>query len=148
MPTISTDGLMYTIKLKHGAMFAGPNFTPREVTADDAAYGMLRALDPKTKPAPSWGGFFLYPIKGAQDFASGKTSSVDGIKVVDRYTLQITLTQKDSTFVYALTSDTNWPVPKEAVQQRGLDFGKEPDGPARAHEIRFPLGDSTSDVWM
>jgi selenium-binding protein 1 len=29
-----------------------------------------------------------------------------------------------------------------------LDFGKEPEGPARAHEIRFPLGDSTSDVWM
>lgn len=29
-----------------------------------------------------------------------------------------------------------------------IDFGKEPDGPARAHEIRFPLGDSTSDVWI
>ncbi|MFL5240794.1 MAG: selenium-binding protein SBP56-related protein [Gemmataceae bacterium] len=29
-----------------------------------------------------------------------------------------------------------------------LDFGKEPEGPARAHEIRFPMGDSTSDVWM
>lgn len=29
-----------------------------------------------------------------------------------------------------------------------VDFGKEPDGPARAHEIRFPMGDSTSDVWM
>lgn len=28
-----------------------------------------------------------------------------------------------------------------------LDFGKEPDGPARAHEMRFPMGDSTSDVW-
>jgi selenium-binding protein 1 len=28
-----------------------------------------------------------------------------------------------------------------------VDFGQEPDGPARAHEIRFPLGDSTSDVW-
>lgn len=28
-----------------------------------------------------------------------------------------------------------------------VDFGKEPDGPARAHEIRFPHGDSTSDVW-
>ena len=28
-----------------------------------------------------------------------------------------------------------------------VDFGKEPGGPARAHEIRFPLGDSTSDVW-
>ena len=29
-----------------------------------------------------------------------------------------------------------------------LGFGKEPEGPARAHEIRFPMGDSTSDVWM
>jgi selenium-binding protein 1 len=28
-----------------------------------------------------------------------------------------------------------------------VDFGKEPDGPARAHEIRFPMGDSTSDIW-
>jgi selenium-binding protein 1 len=28
-----------------------------------------------------------------------------------------------------------------------VDFGKEPDGPARAHEMRFPAGDSTSDVW-
>jgi selenium-binding protein 1 len=28
-----------------------------------------------------------------------------------------------------------------------VDFGKEPNGPARAHEMRFPAGDSTSDVW-
>jgi selenium-binding protein 1 len=28
-----------------------------------------------------------------------------------------------------------------------VDFGKEPNGPARAHEVRFPTGDSTSDVW-
>jgi selenium-binding protein 1 len=29
-----------------------------------------------------------------------------------------------------------------------VDFGREPGGPARAHEIRFPYGDSTSDIWM
>lgn len=29
-----------------------------------------------------------------------------------------------------------------------IDFGKEPHGPARAHEIRFPGGDSTSDIWV
>ena len=28
-----------------------------------------------------------------------------------------------------------------------VDFGKEPDGPVRAHEMRFPAGDSTSDIW-
>jgi selenium-binding protein 1 len=29
-----------------------------------------------------------------------------------------------------------------------VDFGKEPGGPARAHEIRFPGGDCTSDIWV
>jgi selenium-binding protein 1 len=29
-----------------------------------------------------------------------------------------------------------------------VDFGAEPGGPARAHEIRFPGGDCTSDIWV
>lgn len=29
-----------------------------------------------------------------------------------------------------------------------VDFGKEPLGPARAHEVRFPNGDCTSDIWV
>ncbi len=29
-----------------------------------------------------------------------------------------------------------------------VDFHNEPDGPARAHEMRFPGGDSTSDIWI
>ena len=28
-----------------------------------------------------------------------------------------------------------------------VDFGKEPDGPARAHEVRYPGGDCTSDIF-
>lgn len=28
-----------------------------------------------------------------------------------------------------------------------VDFGNEPDGPARAHEMRYPGGDTTSDIW-
>lgn len=29
-----------------------------------------------------------------------------------------------------------------------VDFGQEPDGPSRAHEMRYPGGDVTSDIWM
>jgi selenium-binding protein 1 len=29
-----------------------------------------------------------------------------------------------------------------------VDFGNEPWGPARAHEIRFPGGDCTSEIWV
>ena len=29
-----------------------------------------------------------------------------------------------------------------------VDFGEEPHGPALAHEIRYPGGDCTSDIWL
>ena len=29
-----------------------------------------------------------------------------------------------------------------------VDFGQEPDGPALAHEVRYPGGDCTSDIWL
>uniref|UniRef100_A0A665TJQ8 Methanethiol oxidase n=1 Tax=Echeneis naucrates TaxID=173247 RepID=A0A665TJQ8_ECHNA len=29
-----------------------------------------------------------------------------------------------------------------------VDFGEEPDGPALAHELRYPGGDCTSDIWV
>ncbi|NXK43284.1 SBP1A oxidase, partial [Piprites chloris] len=29
-----------------------------------------------------------------------------------------------------------------------VDFGKEPDGPVLAHEMRYPGGDCTSDIWL
>ncbi|WNZ26995.1 selenium-binding protein [Leptolyngbya sp. NK1-12] len=29
-----------------------------------------------------------------------------------------------------------------------VDFGGEPNGPARAHEMRYPGGDCTSDIWV
>ncbi len=29
-----------------------------------------------------------------------------------------------------------------------VDFGKEPNGPSRCHEMRYPGGDVTSDIWL
>lgn len=28
-----------------------------------------------------------------------------------------------------------------------VDFGTEPEGPSLAHEVRYPGGDCTSDIW-
>ncbi len=142
LPTISSDGLIYTIHMRQGAMFAGPNFTPRQVTADDAAYGMLRAMDHKTKPAPSWGGGYLYPIQGAPDFLAGKTKTVPGIVVKDPTTLEIHLSAPTSTFVYDLTIATSWPVPKEAVQKNEDNFGNSPVGAGPFYVAQWKKGQS------
>ena len=150
LPDISEDGLVYTFRLKPGAMFAGPDFVPREVTAADVAYGLTRALDPAPAgaPAPSWGGGYLFAIAGAQAFAEcgiveaeitdaderativaackDELGGVSGIEVVDEQTLQVTLAEPTSTFVLGLTIATSWPVPQEAVEARGEDFANNP----------------------
>jgi ABC-type transport system substrate-binding protein len=128
MPDISDGGLVYTFTIKPGAMFAGPDFEPREVTAADVAYGLTRALDPNLVPAPSWGGGYLFPILGAAEFAAGDAATVEGIEVIDDRTLQVTLAAPSVTFLYGLTIATSWPVPQEAVEARGEDFASRPVG--------------------
>ena len=50
---------------------------------------------------------------------------------------------------YMLQLDCNTESGGLAVNEKFMvDFGKEPGGPARAHEIRFPGGDCTSDIWV
>ena len=34
-----------------------------------------------------------------------------------------------------------------SLRPQALDFGKEPSGPSRAHEMRYPGGDCTSDIF-
>ena len=29
-----------------------------------------------------------------------------------------------------------------------VNFGNEPNGPSRCHEMRYPGGDCTSDIWL
>ncbi len=49
---------------------------------------------------------------------------------------------------YLLQVDCNTDQGGLSLNQRfQVDFGQEPHGPARAHEIRFPGGDCTSDIW-
>ena len=129
-PEVSGDGLVYTFSLRPGAMFAGPDFEPREVTAADVAYGLTRALDPAPvgAPQPSWGSGYLLPIRGAAEFNAGEADSVEGIEVIDDDTLQVTLTEPTSTFLLGLTIATSWPVPQEAVEERGEDFANRPVG--------------------
>jgi ABC-type transport system substrate-binding protein len=128
MPEISEDGLVYTFRIKPGAMFAGPDFTPREVTAADVAYGMTRAVDPDLKPAQSWGAGYLFPIKGAEAFSNREADAIEGIEVIDDHTLRVTLTAPSVTFLLGLTIATSWPVPREAVEERGEDFANRPVG--------------------
>ncbi len=63
----------------------------------------------------------------------------------------------DNQFYPQIATDGSWLVQIDCDTEQGgmrinerffVDFGQEPWGPARAHEIRFPDGDCTSDIWV
>ena len=81
---VSKDGKVYTFHLRKGAKFHNGD----EVTAQDVVYTFDRMLDPKTKALNTDALDF---VLGAQDRMAGKAPSTTGLKVLDKYTVQITL---------------------------------------------------------
>src|SRR5688500_2434853 len=65
---ISSDGLTYTFHLRNGVKFHdGRPFSAKNVVAT-----FQRVLDPATKGGRGWP---LYPIRGAEYYAAGKTKT-------------------------------------------------------------------------
>jgi len=94
-PVVSGGGKVYTFAIRKGMEFS--NGSP--VTAADFAYTYSRICNPATK-SPVVG--FWTVVSGCTAYAKHPTGYVSGIKVLSTYSLQITLTQADSAFIYVL----------------------------------------------
>jgi ABC-type transport system substrate-binding protein len=81
---------------------------------------MNRVLDPATG---SPGAGFYVGIKGAQEFIDGSATSAEGIKALDEYTVEFTLSQPDVTFLNKMALNFAFIVPKEEVEKAGENFG-------------------------
>jgi oligopeptide transport system substrate-binding protein len=130
MPTVSSDGLTYTIKLRSGVNFVNEDGTVlRQMTADDLTYSLNRVLDPNLKPSPSpVASAFFGNIVGAADVIAGKAKTATGIKTIDPSTVEIDLVKADATFVNILASTFASVVPKEDATEDTAAFDAKPVG--------------------
>ena len=119
---ISADGIVYTFKLREGVKFQPP--VSREVTAADFKYSFERMMSEPRAPATS----FYMGVVGADAFMKGKADEITGFKVVDDYTVEITLESPDLSFLNAVTMDFCDVVPKEWVEKWGKQFNRHPLG--------------------
>ncbi len=127
--SVDAAGTTYTFNLKKGVLFQDNDCFEggkgREVKAADFKYA-FELLCTDSKDNSNFGATFKDRVVGANKFfdaSKGKPNgSIDGIKVVDDYTLSITLTSPSSSFLYILASPAASVVAKEAVEKYGIEM--------------------------
>jgi oligopeptide transport system substrate-binding protein len=131
--TISDDGMTYTFKLRSGLKF----HNGRALTSADVRYSIERAVNPKTQ-CPGAG--YFSTIKGYDDVAAGKTTSLAGLATPDDSTVVFTLTRPDATFLHIMAINFAFVVPKEEVEKYGADFGHHPVGAGAFKFVEWQVG--------
>ena len=140
MPVISDDFRTYTVKIQPGIYFADDaafGGKKRELTAYDFAYSYKRIFDPKTKSQvyPTLEEEKLVGLEELRRAAEKPGASfnyeneVEGIRALDRYTIQFKLLEPRPRFIHSLADPSVYGVvAREVVEKYGDKIMEHPVG--------------------
>ena len=133
LPQVSTDGLIYTIRIKPGVAFvddpAFPEGTGRTVTAQDFVYSIKRHFDPETRSQGAW--LWQDKIVGLNEWKENGAhydQEISGVRALDDRTIQIQLITPFPQLTHTLAQGFSAVVPREAVEHYGREFAVHPVG--------------------
>lgn len=123
------SGTVYRFLLRKDVYF----HNGKRVTAHDVEYSFRRILSSQTGSPNSW---VLNKISGAKDFLEKKRKNLKGIKVIDDYTVELTLNTPFSPFLKLLTMPAAYIVPQSEIEREDKLFGSNPvgSGPFKMHK--------------
>ena len=133
---VSEDGLTYTFKIREGQVWVdNQGRKVADLKADDFVAGMQHMMD-------AMGGLEYLVcagcanIVGADAYVNGDITDFAevGVKAVDDYTLQYTLTQPTSYFMTMLGYGVFAPMSREYYESMGGKFGSEYDATAETYK--------------
>lgn len=133
MPQVSSDGLIYTIRIKPGVHFIDdpsfPDGKGRAVRAADFVYSIKRHFDPSSRAQGAW--LWQGRIVGLdewKDAGADYDQAVSGLRALDERTIQIQLISPFPQLPHTLAQGFSAVVPREAVDAYGQEFAVRPVG--------------------
>ncbi len=117
----SPDGKTYTFFLRKGVKFQNG----REVTAQDIKYSWERACSPGTESQTA--AMYLNDIIGTDDVLAGRATEISGVKVIDEYTIEVTIDAPKAYFLAKLAYPTTFIVDRDNVES-GNKWWLKPNG--------------------
>ncbi|MHB1017375.1 MAG: peptide ABC transporter substrate-binding protein [Coriobacteriia bacterium] len=115
------DATVWTFKLVEGAKFHDGS----DVTAADFKYAWERICTPANESEIS---YHLGVVKGYDEMQAETATELSGVKVVDDYTLEVTLNYGFADFEFVVGHPALAPVPQEAVEADPAAFSDMPIG--------------------
>jgi len=131
---LSDDATTYTFHLRDDVKF----HDGKPVTAQDFKYSIERACDPATGSVVA--DTYLGDIVGAQAKLRGQTGEVSGVRVVDDYTLEITIDSPKAYFLAKLTYPTAFVVDQKNVKGSVQPWTDKPNGTGPFRLAEYELG--------
>ena len=137
VPEGEEGGTLYTFRIKPGILFADdPVFkgNKRELVAKDMEYAVKRFRDPANRSPYSW--LFEDKIVGFDEFVDKMKKAnkyeydtpIEGIKVLDKYTISFKLRAPDFNFLYFFAMPLVVPVAREVIEGYPTDTRGHPVG--------------------
>lgn len=120
--SVSSDGLTYTYKLRKDAKwYTADGEEYASVKAQDFVTGIKYAADNKGQATD----LIQNSIKGLNDYVTGVTNdfSTVGVKALDDYTVEYTLTRPEPYWNSKTTNSILFPVNEEFLKSKDKDFG-------------------------
>ena len=118
---VNKDGTIYTFYLRRGVRFHDGT----EVKAGDFKYSLERTCDPETESPTA--DTYLGDIVGVKEMLDGEAEEISGVKVINEYTLQITIDAPKAYFLAKLTHSPAFVVDQTNVES-GAEWWRNPNG--------------------
>ena len=132
---VSADGRVYTFQIRRDAKFQDG----KRVTSEDIRWSLERSADPLTESPVA--NQYLGDIVGVTAKLEGNSQTIRGLRVVDDYTVELTIDAPKAYFLAKLSYPTAFVLDRQNVEGNEKDWFFRPNATGPFKLVQYDVGE-------